>query len=91
MLMKYFGPSMNGTPDPSADRWIPRLGALVVLGVLLVTLPAAHETANAMKAAQQPPMLHTAGCPQASPSVVDLMGALEGQPPVPHRGARTCG
>jgi hypothetical protein len=92
MSTKFSGPSWNDISDPRVDRWIPRLGVLVVLGVLLVTLPASPQKVDAMKAAWvRPSMLHTVGCLGGSPSAVDLLGALEGQPQIPRRGVSTCG
>jgi hypothetical protein len=92
MSTKDSAPSWNDTPDPSVNRWLPRLGALVVLGVLLITLPTSHLKAGAMNAVGvQPSMLHPVGCSKVPPSAVDLLGFLDGQPPIPGRGVRACG
>jgi hypothetical protein len=50
MPTKYSGLSWIDTSDPLLTRWIPRLGALVVLGAPLVTLPTSLLEDGAMKA-----------------------------------------
>jgi hypothetical protein len=91
MPTKYSGPSWNDTTDALVSRWIPRLGALVVLGALLVTLLTSRLKDSAMKAVGvQPSMLHLVGCSKHPPSTADLLGALDGQPPIPGQAVPAC-
>jgi hypothetical protein len=90
MLIKDFGQSSHETPYSSADRWTPPRVVLIVFGALLVMLPLYYPTSNAMTApGALSPTSREAGCREV-PAAVDLLGALEGLPPIPGHGVRVC-
>ena len=91
MLTKESDQLLHDTPDPSADRWTPPRVALIVLGALLVMLPVSYAISNPSTAGDAaPPTSRTAGCAQVSLGAVNLVGALEGQPPIPGHGVLAC-
>jgi hypothetical protein len=81
MLIKYSAQSPRDIPAPSPGRWSPRRAAPILLGALLVTLGMSY--ANPHATAMSAPR---AGCVEVSPGPVNLLGAMEGQPPVPDQG-----
>lgn len=86
MLINY--PSQPPhNPGSSADRWTPRRVMPIVLGALLVTMAAADATSHATTAqgALSTASQH-AGCTEVSPGAANLLGAMEGQPPIPDQG-----
>ncbi|MDT7558114.1 MAG: hypothetical protein QOI68_2584 [Pseudonocardiales bacterium] len=82
MLIKYSGLTPRDVPAPSPDRWSPRRAAPILLGALLVTLALSYANPHATAISGTP----RAGCVEVSPGAVNLLGAMEGQPPVPDRG-----
>jgi hypothetical protein len=56
-----------------------------VLGVLVLVLAAGYAAAAPGSSASVASP-GVAGCTEVSPGTVNLLGALEGQPPVPGRG-----
>jgi hypothetical protein len=82
MLIKYSAQSPRDIPAPSPDRWSPRRSAPILLGALLVTLGMSYANPHATAISGTP----GAGCVVVSPGPVNLLGAMEGQPPVPDQG-----
>jgi hypothetical protein len=82
MLIKYSGQTPRDIPAPSPDRWSPRRGAPILLGALLVTLALSYANPNAAAISGTP----RPGCIAASPGAANLLGAMEGQPPIPDQG-----
>jgi hypothetical protein len=91
MLIKESDQLSHDTPDPSAGRWTPPRVALIVLGALFIMLPVSYAISDATTAGgAAPAMSQTAGCTEVSPRAVDLLGAVEGQPPIPDHGVLAC-
>ncbi|MDT7583576.1 MAG: hypothetical protein QOE32_1126 [Pseudonocardiales bacterium] len=82
MLIKSPDQVPRGVPDRPGERLsLPRT-ALIVLAALLIA-PAAWLTSSAN--ATQPTSPRSA-CVEVSPGPANLLGAMEGQPPIPGQG-----
>ena len=91
MLIKESEQLLHDTPDPSAGRWTPPRVALMALGALMVMLPVSYAVSNGpTPAGAAQPTSRTANCTDVSPGAVNLLGALEGQPPIPGHGVLAC-